>query len=58
MPGLFLDPAETCGDCLTQAKIYQEYYPLWADVHDVSLAELDGLSRLFEEENSYKVCPY
>ena len=43
---------------MTQAEIYEKYYPEWADVYDVERAEIDGLARDLEEESSHVVCPY
>ena len=48
-PGYFLDPSQMCGECMTQAQIFDEYYPEWAEVYDVVLAQKQGGLRLWED---------
>ena len=51
------DPATECGPCLDFKTVREEYYPKWATPHDISLAELDGLSKKWEK-GQRQICPF
>jgi len=45
-----LDPVEGCGgSCIRVPEMYENLYPEWVNPMDVSLSELDGISRRYEE---------
>lgn len=49
--GFVLDPVEGCGgSCVRIPDLYGQLYPEWATPMDVSLSELDGMSKRWEEQ--------
>ena len=58
-PGQKLDPRTGCGECVPAAELNAEIYPVWATPEDMDLAELEGLTKQFEDTRTrYKVCPF
>jgi len=54
-----LSPIEGCGgSCVRIPDLYESLYPEWATPMDIELAERDGKSKRWEEQqNRFKVCP-
>jgi len=56
--GSVQDPVEGCGGaCIRIPELYEYLYPEWATPMDVELSEAVGMSKRWDEQNRFRVCP-